>query len=159
MIFFLNLPLTQGSRKKVIFFSGPATKALHSPPLELSGHIFFKGIYWDFFRASTKFFFLAARPIPPPPCLSGRTTKKKLNFFRGFPYETKLYARYLLVSIEFNNCGIFSNCTCLLLYTTILGFSDICKQRRTSLVNIQCNIRQMVYFQRIQLRCNPIVSK
>ena len=38
-----------GSRKKVIFFSGPATKALHPGHLELSGHILF-GIYFRAFK-------------------------------------------------------------------------------------------------------------
>ena len=67
----LPAPALQGlqvreAAKKVIFFTGPATKALlyPHPPLEPSGH-------WNFFLAKNKLkkvlFFLVARPLPPPP--------------------------------------------------------------------------------------------
>ena len=48
--------------KKSYFTSGLTTKALTPPPLELSGHSFFRT-----FRASSK-------PLPPPPALSSRIT-------------------------------------------------------------------------------------
>ena len=47
--------IRKATKKLSSFFSGPATKALSPPPLELSGNI----VLCDFFRASKKVIFLS----------------------------------------------------------------------------------------------------
>ena len=64
--------------KKILFFSGLATKAQPPPHVELSCHIFF-GIFLSSVKKS--YFFLVARTLTSPPLLTGRASKKK-NFLR-----------------------------------------------------------------------------
>ena len=68
-------PLGKPQKNKVIFFSGPATKALSPPPLELSGNI----VLCDFFRASKKVIFLSGQALTP--LLVAWPLKKYLYFF------------------------------------------------------------------------------
>ena len=73
--FFQPSPISKGSRKKSIFSSVPATKALPPTPtpLELSGHI----CWGDFLELQKSSYLLVAMPLHPRP------TKKR--FFCGFP--------------------------------------------------------------------------
>ena len=58
----------KGSRKKGLFFSGPATKAL-PPPSSVVATFF-----CIYFRASKKIFFLSSQALtPPPPYRPGHT--------------------------------------------------------------------------------------
>ena len=69
VLLIISIGLLGKAAKKGIFLSGPATKALPTPPsLELSGH----NIFRIFFRASKKDIFY------------GRATKKK-DLYCGFP--------------------------------------------------------------------------
>ena len=63
-----------------------------SPPLDLSGHIFW-GNFFFFSALKKKLFFLVARTFPPPP--SQWPGHKKKNFFCDFPIIliTKLFVQ------------------------------------------------------------------